>query len=171
MKKAYILVASLALLVFLSVFMLANIHISSYAPRFAKDMKLYTQAEILGDDAPALARYFLQVAKNQGKDCLSFVEFNYPQAPFSQGVSSKNTKKSTTTSTLDTSKGANVLRFDFFYPLKTCENGLLRGTNADTNLSANAVVLVNFSALLNANTAVNEEVFLNRKFVLYETEK
>lgn len=168
MKKAYILIASLVLLVFLSAFMLANIHISSYAPRFAKDMKLYTQAEILGDDAPALARYFLSEAKKQGKDCLEFVEFNYPQTPFSQALPSKSSKK--TAGALDASKGANVLRFDFFYPLKSCENGLFVGKNADTNLSANAVVLVNFSVLLNANTAVNEEIFLNRKFVLYETE-
>ena len=142
MKMGYILVMSLLLLVFVSFFVVFWLQISSYTPRHIRDLSLYTQAQILAHDSLNLAKHFLSEAKKQGKDCLEFAQFNYPQS-------------------------ADIVRIDYFYPLQECVNSSFISTNADANLSKDNAIIINISVLLNANSAVNEEIFVNRKAVIY----
>lgn len=146
MKRAYILLMSVLLLVSVSFFVVANLHLSSYAPRFVKDLSLYTQAQILAHNGKDFAKYFLVQAKKQGKECLQFAQFHYPKAKDS-------------------------IRIDYFYPLRECENGRFTHTNADANLSKDNVIIINISVLLNADSAVNEEIFVNKKAFIYPNEE
>ncbi len=146
MKKAYILAISLLLLVFVSFFVVINLQISSYTPRFVRDLQLYTQAQILARGGKDFAKYFLMQAKKQGAQCLNFAHFHYPSAKDS-------------------------IRIDFFYPLAQCENGRLIHANTDANLSKDNIIIINISVLLNADSAVNEEIFVNNKAFLYPNEE
>lgn len=146
MKKAYILAMSVPLLVSISFFVVANLRLSSYAPRFVRDLSLYTQAQILASKGKEFAKYFLVEAKKQGAECLNFARFHYPSAKDS-------------------------VRIDYFYPLRECENGRFTHTNADANLSKDNIIIINISVLLNADSAVNEEIFVNKKAFLYPNEE
>lgn len=145
MKKAYILVMSLILLVFVSFFVVFNLQISSFVPRYIKDLSLYMQAEILSKDFKELAKYVLVEAKKQGKECLNFVELNYP-------------------------KQKDIIRVDYFYPLRECVNSRFIHTNKDANLSKDNIIIINISVLLNADNGVNEEIFVNKKAFIYPNE-
>ena len=145
MKKAYILLTSLLLLVLVSFFAVFSLQISSYVPRQVKDLSLYVQAQLLARNSLNLAKYFLVQAKKQGKECLNFSQFHYP-------------------------KDKDLIRIDYFYPLRQCENGRLIHTNADVNLSKDNVIIVNIGVLLNADKGVNEEIFVNKKELLYPNE-
>lgn len=146
MKKAYILVMSVLLLVSVSFFVIINLRLSSYAPRLIKDLSLYTQAQILARQSVEFAKYFLVEAKKQGVECLNFARFHYPKAKDS-------------------------VRIDYFYPLRECENGRFTHTNADANLSKDNIIVINISVSLNAGGAVNEEIFVNKKAFLYPNEE
>ena len=145
MKRGFILLMSLLLLVFISFFVVLNLQISSYTPRHIRDLSLYTQAQTLAQNSLNLAKYFLLEAKKQGKECLDYAEFHYP-------------------------KPKDTIRIDYFYPLQECENGRFTHTNTDANLSKNNAIIINISVLLNADSSVNEEIFVNRKEVLYPNE-
>lgn len=134
MKRAYVLLMSLILLVCVSFFVVMNLQISSYTPRLIKDLSLYIQAQILAQNSKELAKYFLTQAQKQGKDCLKFVQFHYP-------------------------KPSDTIRIDYFYPLQEC-------ANLDLNSSKENPVIINISVLLNANNAVNEEIFVNKKALI-----
>lgn len=140
MKKAYILLASLLLLVFVSFFMVSSLTISSYIPRQIRDLRLYVEAQILARDSVELAKFFLAQAKKQGKECLNSTLLNYADA---------------------------TIRIDYLYPLQECENFTLSRTNADANLSKDNLIILNIGVLLNADTAVNEEIFINKKATIY----
>lgn len=137
MKRAYVLLMSLILLVCVSFFVVMNLQISSYTPRLIKDLSLYIQAQILAQDSKELAKYLLIQAQKQGKDCLNFVQFHYP-------------------------KPSDTIRIDYFYPLQECVN--LRFV--DLNSSKENFAIINISVLLNADNAVNEEVFVNKKALI-----
>lgn len=137
MKRAYVLLMSLILLVCVSFFVVMNLQISSYTPRLIKDLSLYIQAQILAQDSKELAKYFLTQAQKQGKDCLNFVQFHYP-------------------------KPNDTIRIDYFYPLQECVN--LRFV--DLNSSKENFAIINISVLLNADNAVNEEIFVNKKALI-----
>ena len=145
MKRGFVLLMSLILLVFVSFVAVLSLQISSYAPRQIKDLRLYTQAQILAHNSVDLAKYLLVKAKAQGQECLNFTQFHYPSAKDS-------------------------VRIDYFYPLQECENGRLIHTKADVNLSKDNVIIVNISVLLNADKGVNEEIFVNKKELLYPNE-
>ena len=145
MKRGFILLMSLLLLVFISFFVVLNLQISSYTPRHIRDLSLYTQAQTLAQNSLNLAKYFLIEAKKQGKECLTYAEFHYP-------------------------KPKDTIRIDYFYPLQECENGHFTHTNADANLSKDNAIIINISVLLNTDSNVNEEIFANRKEVLYPNE-
>lgn len=144
MKKAYVLLMSLLLLVCVSFFVITKLEISSYVPRYIKDLRLYIQAQILALDCKELAKYFLTQAQKQGKECLNFVEFHYP-------------------------KPKDIIRIDYFYPLLECENSHF--VNAETNLSQNNSIIINVTVLLNAGSGVNEEILVNKKAVIYPNDK
>ena len=145
MKRGFILLMSLLLLVFISFFVVLNLQISSYTPRHIRDLSLYTQAQILAQNGLNLAKYFLIQAKKQNKECLDYAEFNYPRAN-------------------------DLIRIDYFYPLQECKNFQFISTNKDANLSKDNLIIVNISVLLNGKSRVNEEIFVNRKEVLYTNE-
>ena len=145
MKRGFVLLMSLILLVFVSFVAVLSLQISSYTPRQIKDLRLYTQAQILAHNSVELAQYLLVKAKAQGQECLNFTQFHYPSAKDS-------------------------VRIDYFYPLQECENGRLTHTNADTNLSKDNVIILNISILLNAGKAVNDEIFINKKAYIYPNE-
>ncbi len=134
MKRGYILVMSLLLLVFVSFFVVFWLRLSSYTPRHIRDLSLYTQAQILAHDSVNLAKHFLSEAKKQGKDCLTFAQFNYPQS-------------------------ADIVRIDYFYPLQECVNSHFAHANKDANLSKDNAIIINISVLLNAGGAVNMRRF------------
>lgn len=145
MKRGFILLMSLLLLVFVSLFVVLNLQISSYTPRHIRDLSLYTQAQILASNSLNLAKHFLIEAKKQGKECLNYAQFHYP-------------------------KPKDIVRIDYFYPLQECENFRFIGTNADANLSKENIIIINISVLLNADSAVNEEIFVNKKAFIYPNE-
>lgn len=56
-----------------------SFNISSYIPRILRDEYYYTEARILSLNAKELAKYFLYKAKQEGKECINFINFNYPK--------------------------------------------------------------------------------------------
>lgn len=121
-KNAYILPFALFALSFLSFLILIKLELSSYTPRFNKDLKTYLQAEILSFQAKDLAKYLLTEAKNQGKECLNYTNLNYPRA-------------------------WDIMEFEFFYPLAECENFKLKNLNKDANLSQQNIIAVSVNIL------------------------
>ncbi|TEY03533.1 hypothetical protein [Campylobacter sp. US33a] len=142
MKKAYALLASISLLIVFIFFISLSLQMSSYYPRQIKDLYLYIQANILATNAKELAKYFLYIAKKQNKECLERVEFNYPNAQ-------------------------SIIRIDYFYSVATCKNYSLAPINQDINLSKDNVINVNISIYLNKDKEVNEEIFINKKLILF----
>lgn len=145
MKKAYILLSTIFLIIFLGFYIALNLHLSSYVPRLIKDTHLYLQARILAHSSKEFAKYFLYEAKKENKECLNFVSFNYP--------------------TLE-----DTIRIDYFYPLGMCENFKLKQINTDANLSKDGIIIANISVALNSNKGVNEEIFINQKVFIYPKE-
>lgn len=145
MKKAYILLSVVFLIISLGFYILLNLNLSSYAPRVLKDTHLYLQAKILARSSEELAKYFLYKAKEENKECLNSVSFNYPSLK-------------------------DTIRIDYLYPIATCENFELRWINPDANLSKDGVIVVNISVALNSHGEVNEEIFINQKTFIYTKE-
>lgn len=142
MRRAYILLLSLILLIFVSFVVVFNIDKSSYLPKYLKNTFLYIQAKSLAKDSVELAKYFLYEAKRMNLECLDTVELNYP---------SKD----------------DVILLQYFYPLRECKNNKFTYTNQDANLSKDNIIVVNISVLLKPILGVNEEVFVNKKAFLY----
>lgn len=100
MKKAYILFASFSIFLALIFCIIFMFNFSSYMPRFIKDYYKYTQAKILLNDSKELSKYFLYLLKNNNKECINNVKFNYPN---------KDT----------------IISIDYFYPENKCINNKL----------------------------------------------
>ncbi|MBK1964024.1 hypothetical protein [Campylobacter novaezeelandiae] len=115
-----------------------SFNISSYIPRILRDEYYYTEARILSLNAKELAKYFLYKAKQEGKECINFINFNYP-------------------------KDDDIVRIDYFYPIAECDNFKFKSINQDANLSKDGVIIINISIRLNSNQAVNDEIFINKK--------
>ena len=143
MKRAFLLLACIMLLLFVSFFSIFSINKSAYIPKYMKNIFLYTQAQILARDSRELAKYFLYEAKNKGKQCLDEIKFAYDNA--------------------------QVL-IQYLYPLRECENFTFTYTNKDANLSKDNIIIANISVLLNEAKGVNEEIFVNEKIFLYPDE-
>jgi len=141
MKKAYILISVVILITMIGFFMSFQLNNSSYNQRILTDTYHYLQARILARSSKELAKFFLYAAKNEGKECLNFISFNYPKAN-------------------------DTIRFDYLYPLGECENFRFKNLNQDANLSKDGVIIVNISIALNSNKNVNEEIFVNQKFFI-----
>lgn len=146
-KNAYILPFALFALSLLSFVVVLSLALSSYAPRFNKDLSAFLQAEILSFKAKDLAKYLLIEAQNQGKECLNYTKIHYPRAQ-------------------------DIMEFAFFYPLAQCEDFKLQAYNKDANLSQDNIIAVSVNILLNANNrdkdaAVNDEIFIHESFYLY----
>lgn len=144
-KKAYILLNVVFLILLLGFYLGFNLNLSSYAPRLLKDTHLYLQAKILAHDSKELAKYFLYRAKKENKECLNSVSFHYP-------------------------KSDDTIRIDYFYAIATCENFKFTELNKDANLSKDGVIIANISVALNSNKGVNEEIFINQKSFIYPKE-
>ncbi len=142
MKKAYVLLSVVFLVILLGFYIHLNLNLSSYASRTLKDTHLYLQAKILAHSAKELAKYFLYEAKKQNKECLNFVSFNYPSAQ-------------------------DTVRIDYFYPIAVCENFKLKQINKDANLCKDGIIIANISVRLNAHKGVNEEIFINQKAFIH----
>ncbi|KGI56489.1 hypothetical protein [Campylobacter sp. MIT 97-5078] len=142
MKKAYILLASLALLAFFSFTIIFYLKQTSYTPKRLKDAILHTQAQILLQDFKELSKLFLYEAKLQGKDCLESVSLNYPNPN-------------------------DFIVIRYFYPLGKCENFKLTQLNTDANLSKDKLIIAHINILLNSQKVVNDEIFIQDTFTLY----
>lgn len=142
MKKAYILLLSVILLVLVAFWGIIKLQNSSYVPREARDSFAFIQARLLLKDSKELAKYFLFVAHKQGRQCLNSIHFNFANA---------------------------LVRMDYYYALGICVEGKLKDIPQDTKQNA---ILVSLSVIINASNAksdksVNDEVFLNDKFYIY----
>ncbi|TBR81153.1 hypothetical protein DU472_00590 [Campylobacter novaezeelandiae] len=142
MKKAYILISIVFLITLVSFLINLSFNISSYIPRILRDEYYYIQARILSLNAKELAKYFLYKAKQEGKECINFINFNYP-------------------------KDDDIVRIDYFYPIAECDNFKFKSINQDANLSKDGVIIINISIRLNSNQAVNDEIFINKKDLIY----
>ncbi|MCR2062664.1 hypothetical protein [Campylobacter helveticus] len=145
MKKAYILLGVIFLVIFVGFLLSVGLNISSYTPRFLKDSYAYIQAKILSFNAKELAKYALFQAKKEGFECLNFINFSYPSA-------------------------ANKIKIEYFYTIAECQNNRLVNLNPDANLSKHGVIVVNISVAYQ-NEAVNEEIFINEKLRLIAKEE
>ncbi|TKX31734.1 hypothetical protein [Campylobacter estrildidarum] len=143
MKKAYILITLVFLISFLGFWLSLNTTISSYTPRFIRDSYYYLQAQILIDEK--LAKYLLYKAKLENKECLNSITLNYPNP---------NDK----------------IKIDYYYPIAQCQNFKLVSINQDANLSKDGVIIVHISVALNSQKGVNDEILINKTFILQAKE-
>ncbi len=98
MKKAYVLIWTIFLILLISLWMSLTLNISSYTPKIIQDSYYYLQAQILSHNATQFSKYFLYQAKQENKECLDNIYFNYTKAlikikyfyPIAQGLISKN---------------------------------------------------------------------------------
>lgn len=146
MKRGFILVASLLVLMIASLIGSLSLHILNYKPRQYRDLKAYVQASILSDDIKELSKYLLYLARQKG-NCLSQIRLNYPGPK-------------------------DLISIDYVYPLASCENGHLITQYKDPM----QIIMVNSSVRLQDDLdskdksfdfAVNESVFLQKSFFIY----
>ncbi|MCX2682923.1 hypothetical protein OQH60_03475 [Campylobacter sp. MIT 21-1685] len=145
MKKAYILLSVIFFTILISFCINFNFILSNYSPRFVRDTFYYLKANILIQNAKELAQYLLYEAKNQGKECLNSITLNYP-------------------------KTNDRLNIEYFYPIAECKNFKITALNTDANVSKDGLVIAYVSIALNQNTNVNDEIFLNKRVLLWTKE-
>lgn len=80
MKKAYILIWTVFLILLISLWMSLNLNISNYTPKMIQDTYYYLQAQILSHNTKEFSKYFLYKAKQENKKCLDKITFNYAKA-------------------------------------------------------------------------------------------
>lgn len=80
MKKAYVLIWTIFLILLISLWMSLTLNISSYTPKIIQDSYYYLQAQILSHNATQFSKYFLYQAKQENKECLDNIYFNYTKA-------------------------------------------------------------------------------------------
>lgn len=140
MKKAYILIILIISIIVLGLWLSLNTTLSSYAPRFARDTYYYLQAQVLANEN--IAKYFLYQAKLKNKKCLNSIILNYPNP---------NDK----------------IKIEYFYPLAECKNFNFKNINQDANLSKDGIVIAHISVALHTQQAVNDEILINKTFILH----
>ncbi|EAI3303464.1 hypothetical protein OHY37_000397, partial [Campylobacter jejuni] len=59
MKKAYVLIWTIFLILLISLWMSLTLNISSYTPKIIQDSYYYLQAQILSHNATQFSKYFL----------------------------------------------------------------------------------------------------------------
>ncbi|KAA6227684.1 hypothetical protein [Campylobacter sp. LR286c] len=139
MKNAYALFSAVFIISFIALIISLSLNITSYTPRIVSDTHKYLQGKILASNGKNLAKYFLYIAKNDNKECLNSISFNYPSIN-------------------------DTIRIDYFYAFGECENFVFKNINSDVNLSKDGVITANISVSINANKGVNEEIFINKKY-------
>lgn len=72
-----------------------TLNISSYTPKIIQDSYYYLQAQILSHNATQFSKYFLYQAKQENKECLDNIYFNYTKA---------------------------LIKIKYFYPIAQCVN-------------------------------------------------
>lgn len=147
MKKGFILLTTLFLVVFVSFLASLSLHISSYQPRTLRDLKSFVQASLLLDESYELSKYLLSLLKNKD-ECLGNVELT----PF---------------------KGVK-LYLSFIYPQADCINGYLSHHDKPLEVimvNASVGILQNKPNDKKPKYAVNESVFLRKAFFIYPTSK
>lgn len=145
MKKAYILLSVIFLTTFIAFWISLSFTFSSYTPRFLRDTFYYIEANILAQNAKELAKYFLYEAKNQGKQCLNSITLHYPKAD-------------------------DRINIEYFYPIAECKNFKILSLNKDANLSKDGLIIAYVSIALNTDSKVNDEIFVNKKVLLWTKE-
>ncbi|EOH4463967.1 hypothetical protein ACLQ7K_001724, partial [Campylobacter jejuni] len=65
MKKAYVLIWTIFLILLISLWMSLTLNISSYTPKIIQDSYYYLQAQILNHNARQFSKYFLYQAKQE----------------------------------------------------------------------------------------------------------
>lgn len=145
MKRAYILLSVIFVVTMVGLWLSASFTSSSYAARILTDTYAYLQARILAQNSKNLAKYFLYLAKKEGKQCLNSITFSYP------GPNDK-------------------VRMDYFYTIAECKNHQLQKINPDANLSKDGVIIVSVGVALRQNLSVNEEIFVQKTLRLLAKE-
>ncbi|HEE0025827.1 TPA: hypothetical protein R6S78_001802, partial [Campylobacter jejuni] len=112
MKKAYVLIWTIFLILLISLWMSLTLNISSYTPKIIQDSYHYLQAQILSHNATQFSKYFLYQAKQENKECLDNIYFNYTKA---------------------------LIKIKYFYPIAQCVNFKFSNFNPDANLSKDGV--------------------------------
>ncbi|MPV78280.1 hypothetical protein [Campylobacter hepaticus] len=143
MKKAYILFWTIFLILLISLWMSLSLNISNYTPKIIQDSYYFLQAQILSQNAIEFSKYFLYKAKEENKECLNDIHFNYAKA---------------------------LIKIKYFYPLSECINFKFSHFNKDANLSKDGIIIAHISIALNSNKNVNDEIILTKDIILYPKE-
>lgn len=145
MKKAYILLSVIFLMLVVGFWLSFSFINSSYTSRTLSDTYTYLQAKIIADNAKELSKYFLYQAKKDGKQCLNSIIFSYPSIN-------------------------DRVKIDYFYAFAKCKNDHLVEINKDANLSKDGIIIVSVSVVLNQNSSVNEEIVVQKNLRLLAKE-
>ncbi|ECP8638143.1 hypothetical protein NF804_000255 [Campylobacter jejuni] len=143
MKKAYVLIWTIFLILLISLWMSLTLNISSYTPKIIQDSYYYLQAQILSHNATQFSKYFLYQAKQENKECLDNIYFNYTKA---------------------------LIKIKYFYPIAQCVNFKFSNFNPDANLSKDGVIIAHISIALNRDKNVNDEILLTKSIIIYPKE-
>ena len=136
MKKAYALISVILMIILLFAWISLSLNSTSYTQNFIKNTYFYLKINNFLSNANEFCKYFLQKAKDDGKECLSDISFTYEKI---------------------------FVKINYFYPLMECENFKFKYKN-DESLSL--VVIAHISAILNKNENVNDDILLTKSLIL-----
>lgn len=137
MRRAFALFGVLILILIFSFCMVFYLRISAYSPRILLETKEYLETRALLDEN--IVRGFLAHARESGFECLSEIEFEF------EGKKAK---------------------IEYFYPLATCKNEKFSELNQDADFNEDGVILARFSVQKNFGENVNDEIFVQKNFIL-----
>ena len=143
MKKAFVLIWLIFLIILLGTGISLSLNNTSYIPKLIKHSYDYLQAQILIHNAKEFSKYFLYQAKKENKQCLNAIHFNYAQA---------------------------LIKIKYFYPLAQCKDFQFSTFNKDANLSRDGLILVHISIALSNDKNVNDATILTKNLLLYPKE-
>ncbi|MFQ6341460.1 hypothetical protein [Campylobacter sp. VTCC 70190] len=143
MKKAYVLIWTIFLILLIGLWMSLSLNISGYTPKIIQDSYYYLQAQILSHNAKEFAKYFLYQAKQENKECLDNISFHYAKA---------------------------LIKIKYFYPIAGCINFKFSNFNPDANLSQDGLIIAHISIAFNSDLNVNDEILLTKSLILYPKE-
>ncbi|WP_291952874.1 hypothetical protein [Campylobacter sp.] len=143
MKKSFVMVYVVFLIMSIAFLSLFVVKISSYSSRIMKDFILYTQGKILLYDSKEMSKYFLYEARKEGKECLKNINFTYNNA---------------------------IMRLDYVYPLAECidEKIISSYKQANSIIAVNASVLLNSNKEVNEEIFLQKSFFIYPKFDKYK---
>lgn len=142
MKKAYVLIWTIFLILLISLWISLSLNITSYTPKMIQDSYDYLQAQILSHNATQFSKFFLYKAKQENKECLDNISFHYAKA---------------------------YIKIHYLYPTAQCIDFKFSHPNPDANRS-DSPIIAHISIDFNPDKNVNDEILLTKSLIIHPKE-